>query len=61
MKGTTVQMTTRGYNSNNGYAGYNGTKCNEKIRVVINDTKGYDVCKSMRRKYYWYKRLHERM
>ncbi len=51
MKGMMVQMTTRGYDSNNGYAGYDGTKCNEKIRAVINDTKGYDACKSMRRKY----------
>jgi len=51
----TVQMITRGYDGNNGYAGYDGTKCNKEIRVVVNDMKGYDACKSMRIKYDRYK------
>jgi len=47
-------MTMRGYDGNNGYAGYDGTKCNEEIRVVVNDMKGYNACKSTRIKYDWY-------
>ena len=50
-----VLTITRGYYSNDGYAGYDGTECNEEIRVVVNDTKGYDMCKSMRTKYDRYK------
>jgi len=30
MKGTTVQTRTRGYDGNGGYAGYDGTECNEE-------------------------------
>ena len=56
----TVQMIMRGYDGNNGYAGYDGTKCNEEIQVVVNDTKGYNTCKSTRIKYDRYKRLRER-
>ena len=56
----TVQMITRGYNGNNGYAGYDGTKCNEEIQVVVNDMKGYNAYKSTRIKYDQYKRLCER-
>ncbi len=29
-KGTTVQTRTRRYDGNDGYAGYDGTKCNEE-------------------------------
>ena len=50
-----VQIIMRRYNGNNGYTGYNGTKCNKETRVVVNDTKGYDACKSMRIKYNRYK------
>ena len=57
---TTVLMIMRGYDGNNGYAGYNGTKCNKEIRAVVNDTKGYDACKSTRIKYDRYKRLCKR-
>jgi len=51
-----VLTDTRGYDGNNGYAGYDGTKCNEEIRVVGNDTKGYNTYKSTMMKYYQYKR-----